>query len=153
MPAHKADEGRVCRTCGHNAAREKYITKLLLAAVKKAGGELRLPACDVDVLSEMGVLAKDYDSKKQEVVLRLSSQFADFFVVRPDVEEMWSEPRQTQPQAEQPKTDGKEPPTRRVIITDEQAARIEQALLARKQATKEAQEEQERLRRRPSSRG
>lgn len=74
MPAH--DRGR--------APLDAYLGRLLLAAVKAAGGELRIPCATIDAVDQEENLVKDYDAATNTLVLRSCGRFTEVWAVRPE---------------------------------------------------------------------
>jgi len=64
---------------------EAYLVRILAALCRQAGGEIRIKGELIDVISEPTTLLKDWDSSKQELVLRTHmGQFGEVFRVVPE---------------------------------------------------------------------
>ena len=74
MPAH--DRGR--------APLDAYLGRLLLAAVKAAGGSLSIPCSTIDAVDNSEHLIKDYDASANAIVLRSCGRFTEVWEVRPE---------------------------------------------------------------------
>jgi len=75
MPAHSRPA---------NAPLDAYLGRLLLAAVKQAGGELRIPCAAIDAVDQEENLVKDYDAATNSLVLRSCGRFTEVWAVRPE---------------------------------------------------------------------
>lgn len=112
----------------------QYLTRLLTALVKRAGGELRVPR---KLLRQLGdesnrqVLLEDTDSKRDEIVLRFGSKHSAIYPVEPEVAPSPANLSRTasqqplQPQSSQPATSQQRS---HAPLTDEQLARVERKL-------------------------
>ena len=74
MPAHSRG----------NLSLEAYLTRILAALAKRNGGELRIKGAEVDAVDNTTNLMKDWDPKRQEVVLRFSTPFSEIYRVAPE---------------------------------------------------------------------
>jgi hypothetical protein len=75
MPAYNRGE----------ASLEAYLVKIIAALCRQNGGELRIRGDQIDVIDQSVTLLKDWDSKKQELVLRTHmGGFGEVFIARPE---------------------------------------------------------------------
>ena len=64
---------------------EGYLLRILAALCRKHGGELRVSGEEVDRVGEPTALTKEWDSKTQELVLRVESvTFREVFKLTPE---------------------------------------------------------------------
>ncbi len=62
---------------------DAYLGRILLAAVKQAGGELRIPCAAIDGVDQEENLVKDYDAATNSLILRATGRFTEVWAVRP----------------------------------------------------------------------
>jgi hypothetical protein len=68
-----------------NGSAAEYLTRILAALIKKEGGEIRVAGADVDTIIHTTCIVKDWDSKTQELVLRVGiGEFTEVFKVLPE---------------------------------------------------------------------
>lgn len=60
---------------------QRYLTRLLIAAVHAAGGELRIPSKHLRQVEDGEFLHKDYDVVGDELVLRAGSKHSETYVI------------------------------------------------------------------------
>lgn len=64
---------------------EGYLLRILAALCKQSGGELRISGEEVDRVGEPTTLTKEWDSEKQQIVLRVESvSFREVFRLTPE---------------------------------------------------------------------
>jgi hypothetical protein len=68
----------------NTAPLDAYLGRILLAAVKQAGGELRIPCASIDAVDQEENLVKDYDASTNTLVLRSCGRFTEVWSVRPE---------------------------------------------------------------------
>lgn len=78
-----------------------YILQLLLATLKKNGGEIRLKKSDFAEIEDNHSLIKFVDEKKSEIVLRYGPEHSELFFAKPQrKEKVWQNPDLHQPQSQ-----------------------------------------------------
>jgi hypothetical protein len=125
---------------------DAYLTRILAALAKKAGGELRISAAEIAVLDERVTLVRDFDEQTQEVVLRWGSPACEVYRVAGDA--AWqTTPRTVAPVAEPatPATPQTEP-LRSGVPDNEKLYKLETALLRRRVARLYREDQQARAR-------
>src|SRR6266404_842597 len=85
MPAHQIN------LSDHDAA-----LRVLLALVLEAGGELRFKASTYDSLDRTRLVILDFDKRKNQVIIRSTSDWGGFASVPPE-SAAWSQPRDSAP--------------------------------------------------------
>ena len=110
MPAH--DRGR--------APLDAYLGRLLLAAVKANGGELRISCSSIDAIDTDEHLVKDYDASANAIVLRSCGRFAEVWQVKPEATQ-WVDQTKT--------ADVAAAAARSSIKTDDELAALEERLM------------------------
>lgn len=108
----------------------KNTLRVLLALTIKNGGELRIKGSFFDSLDRGRLLLIDFDAKKNEIVLRATSDFGRAVAVHPE-SYSWVKPANEAP-TEMARTQAEREVQRRSIPNDEQLAELEDQL-ARKQ--------------------
>ena len=113
---------------------EAYLVRLLAAACRKNGGELRLKGEDIDRIGEATALMKAWDSATQEVVLTVSmGTFGEVFRVVPEKQTqgtfVFPKPPQ-EPAGESPNGDPKRSTS--TLRPDEELVAMEKTLLKRR---------------------
>jgi hypothetical protein len=112
MPAHNADLND-----------PKNVLRVLLSLVLENGGELRLRAATFDSIDRGRLLTVDYDKKKNQLVLRATSDFGRAIVVQPE-NVAWVQPPNTSP-LERPRLEAEREVERSSVKTDEELAELE----------------------------
>ena len=73
---------------GHNRGElslEGYLLRILTALCRQSGGELRVSGAEVDRVGEATTLVKEWDSDRQQIVLRVESvSFREVYTLRPE---------------------------------------------------------------------
>ena len=68
-----------------NLTIEAYLVRILAGIVRQMGGELRIKGEYIDHIGEATTLIKEWDSQKQELVLRAGMhEFSEVFRVNPE---------------------------------------------------------------------
>jgi hypothetical protein len=105
---------------------DAFLCRILLAAVKQAGGELRIKESEIDIDTRQ-LLMRDFDPATNEIVFRVGTKYA---------EPIWVNPRQsawTIPFEERARQLGLDSAVRSHIPTDEELAAKEQQQRLRRQ--------------------
>ena len=105
----------------------KYLPRLLLAMVRQAGGEVRIPESEIDI-DTTHVLVRDFDPKTQEIILRASTRYCEFLKVEPEATN-WVKPMEER--MLELVTQGREPDQRHHIPTDADLIEAEQRAATR----------------------
>ena len=106
------------------------VLRLLLALTIKNGGELRIKGTLFDTLDRGRLLLIDFDRKKNEIVLRSTSDFGRVAVVRAEGQ-VWSAPPESAPM-ERARIAAAHAAEERSLPTDEQLAEMEEKLAVQK---------------------
>jgi hypothetical protein len=68
-----------------DASLESYLVKIIAALCQQNGGSIRVKGELIDVIDQPVVLKKDWDAKKQELVLTANlGSFTEVFIARPE---------------------------------------------------------------------
>ena len=108
----------------------KNTLRVLLALTIKNGGELRIKGSFFDSLDRGRLLLIDFDAKRNEIILRATSDFGRAVAVHPE-SYSWVKPASEAP-TERARLQAEAEVERRSIPSDEQLAELEERL-ARKQ--------------------
>lgn len=108
----------------------EYYLRILLALVRKSGGELRIKCSDIDRVSEKTMLDTDYDAEANELVLRARSQFGETVIIQPEAH-AWVRPPSERAEALN------QTPARTSVPSDKDLAEIEAGLLRRAAARRQ----------------
>jgi hypothetical protein len=127
MPAHNADLND-----------PKSILRILLALVIKNGGELRVKASLCDSQDRGKLLVVDFDPKKNDIVLRATSDYGRVVLVSPE-NIAWTLPREAAPQ-ERARMLAEKEVQRRAMPTDEDMAAMEEKLTRQQEAARAMEE-------------
>jgi Sec-independent protein translocase protein TatA len=118
----------------------RYLTRILAALAKRAGGELRIPRKalrQVEDETSRQVLLEDLDSKRDEIVLRFGSKHSAIYPVESETSNPSSQTVQQQrtpaptPQPSPPPA--KNAPQSVLPFTEEQLAKAEREISRQKQ--------------------
>ncbi len=130
---------------------DTWLSKLLWLLAQKNGGEIRIPSIDLEDAPDKCTILTDYDKLTHELIIRSNSGLSEVIVV--NTEQQWT--RTTTPEHSQPSPASSPQPAREhqpsAVITDEMAAKMEQALIqraaerTRQRQSRERQEAQARV--------
>lgn len=120
----------------------RYLTRILAALAKRAGGELRIKRRDLRMVEDetsRQVLLEDLDSKKDEIVLRFGSKHSAIYPVEADTSPVSSQTSKS-PASEQsvsrpqavPRNLATTTPQTSLPFTEEQLAKAEREILRQK---------------------
>jgi hypothetical protein len=114
---------------------EAYLVRILAALCRQNGGELRIKGELVDAINEPTTLLKDWDSSKQELVLRTHlGTFGEVFRVIPE-KQPTREVIAADPIRNQPEQIPFQPLPKGSTLSDEKLADLERALTKRRVAS------------------
>lgn len=125
MPSHNADLND-----------PKNILRILMAVVIKSGNELRVKAPLYDSMDRGKLLVVDFDAKKNEIVLRATSDFGRAVVVQPESFQ-WSQPPNVAP-LERARAVAEAESAKSAVHSDEELADMEEAAERRQALAREA---------------
>lgn len=116
---------------------DTWLSRLLIALVRKNGGELRISGYDLEDVPDRCILFTDYDGTTHEVVIRAGTGAAEAIVIHTG--EQWAKP--SSPEANSPPSP--QPPSRSAVPTDADVAAMEQRLFMRAAERKRQREQDE----------
>src|SRR5207245_668050 len=112
----------------------KNTLRVLLAITLEAGGELRIKAPSFDSIDRGRLLLIDFDKKKNEIVLRATTDFGRVAVVQPE-NASWVKPIEAAP-LERARVQAERDAEQSGVKSDEELAALEEEMARRQEVAR-----------------